>query len=137
MVMFAVAGARLTERLRAKVFSVLMTQEVGYFDDEENTLGAVTSRLATDAASVADMITKVWGDIVQLIATAITGLLIAFIHAWNLSLVSFFFGFLYLIKAFNKLLLVSNCLARYLDYPRYCALHGCCFHVRNSGSKGI
>jgi len=85
--MFNVAGGRYVRRLRAQVFATLMKQEVGFFDHTDNTLGALTSRLATDASSVADVVTKVWGDVVQLISTAVTGLTISFYHAWNLTLI--------------------------------------------------
>ena len=84
---FEAAGASLTRRLRAQVFHALMRQEVGFFDEEGHSLGALTSRLATDAAAVCDMVTKTWGDIVQLFVTAIAGLTIGFVHAWHLTLV--------------------------------------------------
>ncbi|KAJ3036334.1 Multidrug resistance protein 1 [Rhizophlyctis rosea] len=84
---FEAAGARLTKRLRRMAFESLMRQEVGFFDEDGHSLGALTSRLATDAAAVCDMITKVWGDIVQLIVTAIAGLTIGFVHAWHLTLI--------------------------------------------------
>ncbi|KAJ3053457.1 Multidrug resistance protein 1 [Rhizophlyctis rosea] len=84
---FEAAGASLTRRLRAQVFHALMRQEVGFFDEEGHSLGALTSRLATDAAAVCDMVTKTWGDIVQLFVTAIAGLTIGFVHAWHLTLI--------------------------------------------------
>ncbi|KAI8821160.1 P-loop containing nucleoside triphosphate hydrolase protein [Fimicolochytrium jonesii] len=84
---FERAGAALTRRLRAEAMHALMRQEVGFFDQEGNSLGALTSRLATDAAAVCDMITKVWGDVVQLVVTAIAGLVIGFVHTWQLTLI--------------------------------------------------
>ncbi|KAG5462890.1 MAG: LOW QUALITY PROTEIN: ABC transporter type 1, transmembrane domain-containing protein, partial [Olpidium bornovanus] len=84
---FQLAAAKFVKRLRAQMFSALMNQEVGYFDHEDNALGAVTSRLATDATAVAELVTNVWGDIVQLIVTVICGLGIAFATAWNLTLI--------------------------------------------------
>ncbi|KAJ3280944.1 Multidrug resistance protein 1 [Borealophlyctis nickersoniae] len=84
---FEVAGARLTRRLRSAALTALMRQEIGFFDEDGHSLGALTARLATDAAAVCDMITKVWGDVVQLIVTAIAGLTIGFVHAWSLTLI--------------------------------------------------
>ncbi|OZJ02078.1 hypothetical protein BZG36_04954, partial [Bifiguratus adelaidae] len=84
---FELAGARMTRRLRALCFKVLMRQEVGFFDEEGHSLGALTSRLAIDAANVNEMVTKVWGDFVQLIVTSIVGLAIAFSASWKLTLV--------------------------------------------------
>lgn len=85
---FEHAGARLTRRLRAMAMHALMRQEVAFFDEEGHSLGALTSRLATDAAAVCDMITKVWGEVFQLVTTAACALIIGFVHGWALTLVS-------------------------------------------------
>jgi len=50
-------------------------------------VGALTAALATDAAGVNDVVTKVWGDVIQLFASAATGIIIAFIYSWQLALV--------------------------------------------------
>ncbi|KAJ3248678.1 ATP-binding cassette, sub-B (MDR TAP), member 4 [Chytriomyces hyalinus] len=84
---FEMAGAALTRRLRVMTFSALLRQEVGFFDEESNSLGALTSRLAVDAAKVGDLVTKVWADMAQLIVTGITGLTIGFIYSWQLTLI--------------------------------------------------
>ncbi|KAI7874832.1 P-loop containing nucleoside triphosphate hydrolase protein [Lichtheimia hyalospora FSU 10163] len=78
---FEVAGERYTERLRAAIFRAYMKQEIGYFDDEDNSIGALTSKLAIDSKNVNEMVTKVWGDIAQICSTAITGLVIAFVYS--------------------------------------------------------
>eukprot|EP01117_Protostelium_nocturnum_P020650 TRINITY_DN93_c0_g1_i2.p1 TRINITY_DN93_c0_g1~~TRINITY_DN93_c0_g1_i2.p1 ORF type:complete len:1279 (-),score=509.25 TRINITY_DN93_c0_g1_i2:186-4022(-) len=83
--LFEVAGAVLTKKLRAATFSTILKQEIGFFD--ENSTGALTSALATDAAAVADIVTKVWPDVIQLFASFATGLIITFIYSWRLSLV--------------------------------------------------
>ncbi|KAJ3236028.1 ATP-binding cassette, sub-B (MDR TAP), member 4 [Chytriomyces hyalinus] len=84
---FEMAGAALTRRLRVMTFSALLRQEVGFFDEESNSLGALTSRLAVDAAKVGDLVTKVWADMAQLIVTGITGLTIGFVYSWQLTLI--------------------------------------------------
>lgn len=70
---FEVAGERYTERLRAMVFRAFLKQEIGYFDEEDNSVGALTTRLALDSKNVNELVTKVAGDVVEIIATAITG----------------------------------------------------------------
>ena len=50
--MFAVSGEYLTKRIRGLAFKAYLCQEVGYFDDHKNNVGAVTTRLATDASAV-------------------------------------------------------------------------------------
>lgn len=87
IVSFEIAGERYTKRLRAAVFQAYMRQEVGYFDREENSLGALTAKLAVDAKNVNELITKVSGDVAQIFVTAITGLVIAFTQSWMLTLI--------------------------------------------------
>ncbi|CAF4063312.1 unnamed protein product, partial [Rotaria sordida] len=48
----SVAGARLTNRLRIKAFACMLRQEVGWFDEAENNVGSLCSRLSTDALEI-------------------------------------------------------------------------------------
>ncbi|KAI9344640.1 P-loop containing nucleoside triphosphate hydrolase protein [Obelidium mucronatum] len=84
---FEIAGAKLTRRIRVMTFKSLMRQEVGFFDEESHSLGALTSRLAIDASKVGDLVTKVWADLTQIIATGICGLTIGFIYSWQLTFI--------------------------------------------------
>ncbi|KAI8976762.1 putative ABC transporter protein, partial [Pilobolus umbonatus] len=87
IVSFEVAGERFTKRFRTEIFRSFMKQEVGYFDDPDNSLGALTSKLAVDSKNVNELVTKVWGDIAQITVTAVTGLTIAFTQSWMLTLI--------------------------------------------------
>ncbi|KAI7890516.1 P-loop containing nucleoside triphosphate hydrolase protein [Mucor mucedo] len=87
VISFETAGERYTKRLRADIFRAFMKQEVGFYDDEDNSLGALTSKLAIDSKNVNELVTKTWGDITQIIVTAITGLAIAFSQSWMLTLI--------------------------------------------------
>ncbi|KAL7325570.1 hypothetical protein PS15p_208029 [Mucor circinelloides] len=87
VISFEVAGERYTKRLRADIFRAFMRQEVGYFDEDDNSLGALTSKLAIDSKNVNELVTKTWGDVTQIIVTAITGLAIAFSQSWMLTLI--------------------------------------------------
>ncbi|KAJ3123936.1 Multidrug resistance protein 1 [Physocladia obscura] len=84
---FELAGASLTRRMRLLTFKAMMRQEVGFYDEESHSLGALTSRLAIDASKVGELVTKVWADLAQLIVTAICGLTIAFYYSWQLCLI--------------------------------------------------
>ena len=48
----AKAGENLTMRLRQLTFSAMLRQEIGWYDDKKNQVGALTSRLATEASLV-------------------------------------------------------------------------------------
>jgi len=46
---FAYMGEYLTKRVREKMFSKILTFEVGWFDEDQNSTGAICSRLAKEA----------------------------------------------------------------------------------------
>ncbi|KAI8643420.1 P-loop containing nucleoside triphosphate hydrolase protein [Parasitella parasitica] len=85
---FEICGQKYSKRLRGEVFAAYMKQEVAFFDAEENSVGALTTRLAVDTRSVNEMITKVWGDVTNLCITIVVALVIAFLHSWALTLVT-------------------------------------------------
>ncbi|CAG8757093.1 7511_t:CDS:2, partial [Acaulospora morrowiae] len=47
---FILSGEKLTKRLRTITFEKLLKQDIGYFDDERNSTGVLTSKLAIDAS---------------------------------------------------------------------------------------
>jgi ATP-binding cassette subfamily B (MDR/TAP) protein 1 len=52
MYLFGLAGVQLTARLRVAAFSAMLRQEIGWFDEEKNSVGTLCARLSGDAASV-------------------------------------------------------------------------------------
>ncbi|KAK7363396.1 hypothetical protein VNO77_05538 [Canavalia gladiata] len=84
---FGVAGGKLIQRIRQMCFEKVVHMEVSWFDETEHSSGAIGSRLSTDAASVRVLIGDALGLLVQNIATAIAGLVIAFESSWQLALV--------------------------------------------------
>ena len=50
--MFEIVGENLTLRLRRVIFTCMLRQEIGWFDQPENKIGILTSRLAVDATIV-------------------------------------------------------------------------------------
>ncbi|CAF3865810.1 unnamed protein product, partial [Rotaria sordida] len=52
---FAIAGSKLTQRIRSKAFACLLRQEVAYFDQPENSSGAICTRLLSDGSAIQDM----------------------------------------------------------------------------------
>ena len=49
---FSVSGENLTSRLRSMTFRAMLRQEIGWFDEERNSSGALTTRLSSDAGQV-------------------------------------------------------------------------------------
>ena len=58
MYMFNTAGVKMTTRLRQKAFKSMINQEVAYFDDDKNSVGALCARLAGDCAGVQGVCTE-------------------------------------------------------------------------------
>lgn len=82
------SGEYFTHRLRGQVFEAYLKQDIEFFDKKEHNTGILTARLASDARNVSDMVSKVWGDIVELVATLTTGFVIAFTNSWALTLIT-------------------------------------------------
>ena len=51
---FAMAGERLVAKIRKLAFQAMLRQEIAWFDDDDNSTGALTSRLATKCGQVRD-----------------------------------------------------------------------------------
>ncbi|KAL4328197.1 hypothetical protein AHAS_Ahas13G0176000 [Arachis hypogaea] len=84
---FAVMGERLTRRIREKLLEKLMTFEIGWYDQEENTSAAICARLSSEANLVRSLV----GDRMSLLSQALFGSLFAYalglVLTWKLSLV--------------------------------------------------
>ncbi|KAJ3146682.1 ATP-binding cassette, sub-B (MDR TAP), member 4 [Geranomyces michiganensis] len=82
-----IAGDKLTTRLRIRSFTALVHQEIGYFDEDKHSTGALTARLAEDATLVQGLTGQTFAQIVSLISNFAVGLSIAFAKSWQLTLV--------------------------------------------------
>ncbi|XP_046391423.1 multidrug resistance protein homolog 49-like [Ischnura elegans] len=88
MFSFNLAGVKLTNRLRLLSFAAMLRQEVAWFDDERNSVGALCSRLSGDAASVQGATGSRIGVMVQAFATLVLGVVLALTYDWKLGLVT-------------------------------------------------
>ena len=84
---FAVAGARLINRVRTRTFERVVNMEVAWFDLPENSSGAVGARLSADAATVRGLVGDALGILVQNLSTLVVGLVLSFIANWQLALI--------------------------------------------------
>ncbi|CAF1313903.1 unnamed protein product [Rotaria sp. Silwood1] len=86
---FAIAGSKLTQRIRSKAFACLLRQEVAYFDRPENSSGAISTRLSSDAAAVQEMTDTRLGVVCEILALWIFGILFGCFISWQLTLIVF------------------------------------------------
>ncbi|KAF6997237.1 hypothetical protein CFC21_013482 [Triticum aestivum] len=85
--LFAIAGGKLIERIRAFTFKNIVYQDTAWFDHPANSSGALGGRLCVDALNVRRLVGGNLALIIQCTATLICGIVIAMIADWKLSLV--------------------------------------------------
>ncbi|CAN1353143.1 ABC transporter B family member 21 [Linum perenne] len=85
--LFSVAGCRLIQRIRAICFEKVVRMEVSWFDEAENSSGAIGARLSADAATVRALVGDKLAQTVQNIASLVAALVIAFTASWQLALI--------------------------------------------------
>ncbi|XP_019704737.1 ABC transporter B family member 9 [Elaeis guineensis] len=86
-VLFGVAGGKLIERIRSLSFKSVVHQEISWFDEPQNSSGAIGARLSADASTIRSLVGDSLSLIVQNLATIVTGLVIAMVANWKLSLI--------------------------------------------------
>ncbi|RXN18488.1 multidrug resistance 1-like protein [Labeo rohita] len=84
--MFGKSGELLTMRLRRKAFNAMMRQEIAWFDDNNNAVGVLTTKLATDASLVKGAAGSRLGLATNTICALCIAVIVAFIHSWQLTL---------------------------------------------------
>lgn len=85
--MFGIVGANLSERVSRLFFHAVLYMEVAWFDQDANTSGNLTSRLAADAPAIRGAVGDSAGIVVQNVVTLLTGYTIAFVSGWKMALV--------------------------------------------------
>eukprot|EP01138_Halocafeteria_seosinensis_P015347 gb/GECG01015663.1/.p1 GENE.gb/GECG01015663.1/~~gb/GECG01015663.1/.p1 ORF type:complete len:1320 (+),score=211.29 gb/GECG01015663.1/:1-3960(+) len=85
--LFEHAGQKLITRLRIATYEAILKQDISFFDFPENSPGRLANRLASDAYYVKATVGERIGVLVQVLASILTGLIIAFVSSWQLAFV--------------------------------------------------
>ncbi|WRT70520.1 uncharacterized protein IL334_007518 [Kwoniella shivajii] len=84
---FSRTGWDLNARLRKETFRAVLRHDIGWFDEEENSTGAVTSNLAENPQKVQGLFGVTLGTLVQSCATLLGGCIIGLCYGPLLALI--------------------------------------------------
>ncbi|KAG6472902.1 putative multidrug resistance protein [Zingiber officinale] len=84
---FGAMGEYLTKRVRQRMLSQILTFEVGWFDQDENSTGAVCARLANEANVVRSLVGDRMALIIQTVSAVVIACTMGLVLAWRLALV--------------------------------------------------
>ncbi|KAH9326268.1 hypothetical protein KI387_006446, partial [Taxus chinensis] len=85
---FGIMGEKMTERIRRMMFSAMLRNEVGWFDEEENSADALSMRLANDATFVRAAFSNRLSILIQDLTAVIVAVVIGMLLEWRLALVA-------------------------------------------------
>ena len=112
---FAVAGERLTSRLRGLTFRAILKQEIGWFDRETNSVGSLCARLSSDASAVQGSTGSRIGVLFQAISTMASSIILSLYYEWKLGLTAMTFVPLLLVSYYLQARVIMGQTAMELD----------------------
>ncbi|KAM1009526.1 hypothetical protein FF1_044947 [Malus domestica] len=105
---FAYMGEYLTKRIRERMLSKVLTFEVGWFDQDENSSGAICSRLAKDANVVRSLVGDRMALVVQTMSAVTVACTMGLIITWRLALVMIAVQPLIIVCFYTRRVLLKN-----------------------------
>lgn len=84
---FGIMGERLTLRVREKMFSAILSNEIGWFDEMDNSSSILASRLESDATLLRTIVVDRSTILIQNFGLVAASFVIAFILNWRITLV--------------------------------------------------
>ncbi|XP_042050819.1 ABC transporter B family member 2-like [Salvia splendens] len=84
---FGIMGERLTLRVREKMFTAMLRNEIGWFDDVNNTSAMLASRLETEATLLKTVVVDHSTILLQNVGLVVTSFVISFMLNWRLTLI--------------------------------------------------
>ncbi|XP_066321361.1 putative multidrug resistance protein isoform X2 [Miscanthus floridulus] len=84
---FGAMGEYLTKRVREQMLAKILTFEVGWFDRDENSSGAICSQLGKDANVVRSLVGDRMALVIQTVSAVLIACTMGLVIAWRLALV--------------------------------------------------
>ncbi|KAL6888381.1 hypothetical protein ACP4OV_009407 [Aristida adscensionis] len=84
---FGVMGEYLTKRIREQMLAKILSFEIGWFDRDENSSGAICSQLAKDANVVRSLVGDRLSLVIQTVSAVLIACIMGLVIAWRLALV--------------------------------------------------
>ncbi|CAL0322156.1 unnamed protein product [Lupinus luteus] len=84
---FAYMGSKLTKRIRLRMLEKILAFETAWFDEEQNSSGALCSRLSSEASMVKSLVADRLSLLVQTTSAVTIAMIIGLAVAWKLALV--------------------------------------------------
>ena len=84
---FSNIAVKITAVLRMKVVEKYLHLHVGYFDLPENAPGGLLTKLSIDTTQLNSIVFSLMGDLVNVTANTIVGLVLGFYFSWRLALI--------------------------------------------------
>jgi len=105
---FAYMGEHLTRRIRLQVLDKILTFEPAWFDEEQNSSGALCSRLSHEASLVKTLVADRVSLIVQTSSAIVIAMTMGLVVAWKLALVMIAVQPLSILCYYAKKVVLSN-----------------------------
>ena len=83
---FGIVGERLTRRLRSHAFRAMMRQDIPFFDNTDNSVGALTQVLSEETSKVRTMTGQSLGGFIQTVGALGFGLGLSLSSSWKFGL---------------------------------------------------
>ena len=84
-------GSIISTKMRKIVVKKYLSLHLSYFDIEENSPGALLTKLSIDTTQLNSIVLTLVGDILQTSGNLITGLTIGFVYDYKLTFISLIF----------------------------------------------
>ncbi|OIT40171.1 PREDICTED: putative ABC transporter B family member 8 [Nicotiana attenuata] len=111
---FAYMGERLTRRIRMQMLEKILTFEAAWFDEEQNSSGALCSRLSNEAAMVKSLVADRVSLLVQSTSAVTVAMVMGLVVAWKLALVMIAVQPLTILCFYTRKVLLSTITAKFV-----------------------